>query len=1167
MPRNTYEDPPDWTPPDYAIPADSEEWTPPDYATTVDKPKQAKPEPNIFSRAVTGEIEALKATKDFLASKIKKPTTEFGKGLIDVPKSMYESVNKTGKTAAEQINKGDYPGAFHSIFGMFTDPLEKPAEIAVRHANPFANNEKEAKDTAAENILGLVGLPYDELKKAIDEKNYPRLAGQATSAAATALLFHKLGSKELNSDAGINPPADRAGRSGDELAIRRPKDYVNKSSEVPLRFQGELPAVETQATPVEVPIKKPFVNPFEKKVKTPIDESKVNLPPDLIAVGEEDFFNKAVSDNKPKSTEDILYEAAKRKFNMGQEIPTDEIKPTAEFKGWQLDDTHPEGGFPLYDIKGGPSDKSSVGVETLNKMGIEVPETPPKPQPMAGLNEWKAPEYANLVEPELVETSKEMRARHAQEVEDLFKTDLKENDWEKAQQDMRDRHKAELATLVGDKKNVTPDKTDVIDAEVVKPEKVITIDNAPPNLRARMFRGAHEPVEVLFKDPESRDIFGSGQKAFDQSGNFNTNIMDRYRTKSENVAKTYNISDKEARQHITDYNAEIRRLGKNIDKNGGDFTAPSFKEFVESKQHPALEDVELHGGIGSIGSKGKKYLKSTGPTGPVLDKLFQTLGETRENLVQQDIINKQERARRFASFADVKEGGSAGAAKSLSKLRGEFDKVEPGKALGMTPEETDSLFTAIKKSRKITNAEKARGYTALFKLMNGEANPVRSELRVLDDVFGNGFSDRITELHGGLGAVGLKAAKTANTMKALSSSFDFSAPLRQGLGLIHKPEYREALGEMFKYFKDKDHYNAFMQGIEEHPDYMFGRESGLFLSKSNDLMKSEEAFGNNYIGDIPRATGIPQIEAASERAYTGFLNNLRFNVFNNLIKQAKLAGHEPFVIKDGVKIPTKIAENLAHYVNVSTGRGGLGPLEKIAPELNAVLWSPRFISSRLSILNPKYYMDADPFTRKEAIKSLFAIAAASTAMVQLGKLAGGKTNNDPTSSDYHKVRFGTHVLDPNGGFQQPIVAASRMIAELNRMGHGRKRAFNQPNILDIGTNFLRSKESPMANLIDSLATTNKITGDKTPGKLFPPTLPQAGGYTDRYNQKKYMTTEIRNKFTPMFIQDFSSLLESDPTFAEAVGLGGADLLGAGLQEYPEKKPASPLSGFGKLSLR
>src|SRR5204862_5709904 len=121
------------------------------------------------------------------------------------------------------------------------------------------------------------------------------------------------------------------------------------------------------------------------------------------------------------------------------------------------------------------------------------------------------------------------------------------------------------------------------------------------------------------------------------------------------------------------------------------------------------------------------------PESRTLNKLFNALEDAKSNVSEQANINKVERARRFAAFESVKEEGAAGAAKSLSKLRGEFEKVQPSAALAsqLKNSEIDQLFTAIKRAN-ITSSEKANGITALFKIMQGESTPVRSELKILD---------------------------------------------------------------------------------------------------------------------------------------------------------------------------------------------------------------------------------------------------------------------------------------------------------------------------------------------------------------------------------------------------------------------------------------------------
>lgn len=590
------------------------------------------------------------------------------------------------------------------------------------------------------------------------------------------------------------------------------------------------------------------------------------------------------------------------------------------------------------------------------------------------------------------------------------------------------------------------------------------------------------------------------------------------------------------------YNPEVQRLLQIYKASRGRAeTTPDFLSGTGVKQ--AIRSGGKRSVSGDGESDGRGTLRSA------IAKLFTGLQEAKEKNLEQTLSYRAEKAKRFAAFEGVKQTGAAGAAKSLGKLRGEYEKL-PGVQLGLNEAEVDSLFNAVKQAR-ITTGEKARGYVALFKMLNGEDLPQRNEIRLLDDVFGNGFADRIIQLHGGLGATGIKLAKAANTMKSAMTLVHFSAPLRQGLGLIHTPEWRDAFVQMFKYFGNKTYYDAAMQAIEQRPNYLLGRQAGLFMSKPSSFLEGEEEFMNNYIPGLPsgiKSLFIKDTYEASQRAYIGFLNKLRADTFDDLISDVKKIGHEAFTVSEDAEgnksiVPSKTTENIAKFINNATGRGSLGALEKIAPELNTFIWSPRLIVSRLNYLNPKYYAEFDSFTRKQAIKSLFAIAASSSAILGLAKLAGAKVSNDPTSADFHKARFPKGaVLDPNGGYQQPIVAAARIINEANRMGKGIKARFGEPTIPDIAGNFLVSKLSPMAGLAYDIATAKQFTG--------------GGGYVNRFGSKTSVQSETMNRFLSIFAQDTYKLIQTDPGMAELLGAGTANLFGAGLQDYPEKRPFS-----------
>lgn len=574
-------------------------------------------------------------------------------------------------------------------------------------------------------------------------------------------------------------------------------------------------------------------------------------------------------------------------------------------------------------------------------------------------------------------------------------------------------------------------------------------------------------------------------------------------------------------------------------------------------------------GEGDIPEGDRQTRKGVNPrTRGAVDKLLQAMSESKDLQEVQQAAIKQERGRRFAAFEGVSAEGKAGAAKSMGKLSGEYDREEIS-ALedSMSEEEVNTLFSAVKYAN-ITTPEKARGYSALFKLLDGGKIPDRSELKLLDEVFGGGFSDNIILMHGGLGGFGLRISKVANTMKAMRSSFDLSAPLRQGIGLIHKPEYRHAFAEMFKYVAKPEYFRAAMEAIESDPLYLVAREAGLFLARPGDLMNAEEAFMNSYIPNIPKFTGIPAGIDASERGYVGFLNTLRFDVFRNLIKQAKALGNEVYTVKSddsgGTSIVTsKATDDIAKFINTATGRGHLGRLEKVAGDLNTVFWSPRLMKSRLDVFNPKYYMKLDKFARNEAIKSLFAIAATGLTVAGFGKIwelmypDKVKVSANPLSSDFMKVRFADgNVLDPWAGHQQIVVATARFIA-------GRTNTKPQSQTATV-ENFFANKLSPMAALAYEIGSAQKWTGKEAPGNVKSFGLPQKGGFVSRYGQPKFLTAEIVNSFAPMFQQDMVDVFQNNAPFAEQVGLDMASFLGMGVQSYPE---SNPQKGFKKMNLQ
>lgn len=569
--------------------------------------------------------------------------------------------------------------------------------------------------------------------------------------------------------------------------------------------------------------------------------------------------------------------------------------------------------------------------------------------------------------------------------------------------------------------------------------------------------------------------------------------------------------------------ARFRKLADDLD------SAQTTKERIKNiNDLRAMFDVRLPGQKSLAerlsGESGKLIIytrpKFQSPI-PAVNDLFEAIRGAKPQVIEQEKLYSIERAKRAAAFESVGGSGEAGAKQAMSKLAGELPKVDMQTTHPITQQSADQLFDMIRSSGRITPFEKASAITGLGKVLSGQL-PQRSELNVLGRIFGPELASEITYMHGGFGSVGQMSGKAlmeaSNLMKTMMASTDVSAPLRQGLPLAYRGEYWRAFDDMFKSLVSEKQFQGLMRSLEERPNFLLGRDAGLMLTDLDSITSREEQFLSKIAEKIPGVR-------ASERAYVGFLDKLRADTFDSLLADAVKAGNKP----------EEVAPAIARFVNVSTGRGSLGRFEKIAPELNTVLFSPRLISSRLTMLNPSYYVNQPPMLRKEAIKALLTVAGGSLTINGLTKLGaealGHKTtiSTNPLSSDFLKAKVGNTRVDPNAGFQQYIVAASRLLTGKEESSTSGKQydlanpKFGQPTRLDVVSNFTQSKLSPMAGLIAAL-----LKGKDPTGKPV------------------QVSKELKDRFIPLFIQDVMDVYKDDPSL---LPLGLPAAFGTGMQTY------------------
>jgi hypothetical protein len=403
-------------------------------------------------------------------------------------------------------------------------------------------------------------------------------------------------------------------------------------------------------------------------------------------------------------------------------------------------------------------------------------------------------------------------------------------------------------------------------------------------------------------------------------------------------------------------------------------------------------------------------------------------------------------------------------------------------------------------------------------------------------------------------------AELANIPRTLMASWDMSAPLRQGLGLIHKPQFWKALPEMFKAWGSEEAYQAAQKAILDDPIFKkrvtadgivkpsFAEDVGLKLTDLNSMTTREESIMSSMVDKIP---GVRR----SNRAYTIFLNKLRADTFKQMIND--------FGVSSGTNMKKNVAlsKDIASFINTATGRGSLGPLEGSAKNLSSVLFSPRLMASRLgmmakgaqAVFSPEVYMLKSPSVRREYLKSLAAIAGTASTFSQLLRLGGATVESDPASSDFGKAKIGNTRIDPYGGFQQYIVAAQRLMphldltsAGLGEIG-GKMKSTTTGQQYDLGNpgygestradvlgRFIRSKTNPIINFGWGL-----MAGQK-----------ELSGKPMNMTTANPMENAIAQRFLPMLTQDIHDMIKDNETPASAKALATfLSTFGMGSQTY------------------
>lgn len=530
---------------------------------------------------------------------------------------------------------------------------------------------------------------------------------------------------------------------------------------------------------------------------------------------------------------------------------------------------------------------------------------------------------------------------------------------------------------------------------------------------------------------------------------------------------------------------------------------------------------------------------------PPRDVIRNAIGKSEPlNVKQQEIYAKGIREK-VARMQEVKATGVEGFRQETAALGGKYEKVEitPLKNF-MSPEQLDDALIEIKAHPDLMPLESRNAREAMMKLYEGNV-PQPSEIKLLRKVWGDEIVQDLIETAGKkttvLGKVGDIAVGTQDLMRAILTSYDLSPVGRQGRLFMSYPEYWKAFPTMVKSW-GKNFFKANQDAIIAHPNFArprdaAGKVTGKSVSERGGLdltnltTNREEIFLSRVAQKIP---GIP----ASNRAYIGFLNKLRSDMFNRLVKET---GGD--VLQNDIKLRA-----IGKLINNATGRGKLPGklLEDNARLMNQIFFAPRLHAGKLrmygQLFNPKFYTEVDPVVRKAALRSLITSTSFSIAVGSLFAQMGAEVSNDPTSSDYRKIKIGKTRIDPFGGDQQyAVVIARLMTGESTSSTSGRVTniydpGFGEQSAGGVLADFAANRLAPIPSMAVNLMFGRDYGKDPDLGILGAPGI---------LPENKF-TAELADKVVPIMVQDIWEITQKDPDMWPALVPG---TFGWGVQTY------------------
>jgi hypothetical protein len=544
--------------------------------------------------------------------------------------------------------------------------------------------------------------------------------------------------------------------------------------------------------------------------------------------------------------------------------------------------------------------------------------------------------------------------------------------------------------------------------------------------------------------------------------------------------------------------------------------------FLEPEEQPALAP-EVHQLVGGLSGLVRQTQKLAAGARAKLETAYTT-----------------ERGRRAGRLGGIRESaqGEAWLNRSLGAMKGELVEeaaIPTYESLRgkISQAQIDTLIDQTRTSPALTSPwDRVRAGAAIRKLIDGHI-PQKNELELLEAVFGPRLVKAALSRVSEGSRIGRAILDVGNFLRANLASGDVSAPGRQGIVMVGNKAWWTSWLPQFQAMGSNARARAIDAAMRADPLYKVAHDMGVFRGEPTPRaavgLEPAKAYEEMYLSAAAQRL---RHVAMSNRAYTTFLNLLRFETFKKYYNWT--GGLE----SDGAY------KRLAAGINQRSGRGTGAWLDRNGSLLANVFFSPRFQVSRLqsfaALADPK----ASSLARKVAAHDLVTFLGAGMSALAVAKVTGAKVSTDSRSPDFLKIRVGKTTYDPWGGFQQ----IARVMGQLwfaQRVSPTTGRVQEKVRRPEIIGRFLLQKLAPLPSTGVAIYRGTTVVGEKV-----------------EFNPEAIGNLLYRN-MTPMAIQDLADALAEEGLGA-GLAAGGASAAGIGVQTYEKRPPKAGGSISGNL---